>query len=684
MSELELTPDQARVEDALRGADPLVDAGRLLAGATSAADTPARDLQELIDLHADEALAFLEALTGDSKLAEDVLEEALAAAAPPLDLADLLGLARARATRRLASSGVGKTGPLDLPVDARALLLLRHGLGLSTTQLSRAGEARPGTALVHAAEVLERAVPTPTHPDSAELARLLARDVADVACAGDRARLADLALDPALAPTVERVHAALSVPVVVAPAGLRARVEARRASDRPGDRAGARVALRCTYCHDGLTAGDACHCATCLAPHHPDCFAAHGRCGVHGCGGARVVRAGLPAPRPAPPRSPWWFAAGGALGGALVTAALFVSLAPGERGRAPHPSDPPPKVERPRPAPVAPVAPPARSMTAEELRGLFTDDQPDWRSIAVVAGALERRAPTDPERADLRAIREECELQLRSEELYLQGREIVVARDVARYDEALRLLARVDSGARIHPDARAYVQWIQADQDVRGAALAYAQGDERRAVELLGRALTADALGPEARSSILTRRTAWLRVATALRRGEQLFAHVGRNPVEVRDELRRVLQLEPDPANQFHVRAKALLLELEQELPLPREDLLGRALAALEQGDVERAGRDLAALDETSTVTPDELARIQEAVVALEREKRLVAQATTNFRNDREETFMAAYEAMKLLARWLPRDHEQRAAAERLKGNLKKRFESPVIQRDER
>jgi hypothetical protein len=680
MSELELSPELRRVEDALRGAGPLVDAERLLAGATGAASTPARDLQGLIDLHADEALAFLEALTGDSKLAEEVLEETLAAATPPLDLADLLGQARARATRRLASSGVGKTGPLDLAVDVRALLLLRHGLGLTTTQLARAGEARPGTALLHAAEALERVVPTPTHPDSAELARLLARDVADVADAGDRARLADLALDPALAPTVERVRAALSVPVVVAPAGLRERVEARCASDGVARR----VALRCTYCHDGLAAGDACHCATCLAPHHPDCFAAHGRCGVHGCGGARVVRAGLPAPRPAPPRSPWWFAAGGALGGALVTAALFLSLAPGERDGAAHPGAPPTVRPTARPTPVAPVAPPERSTTAQELRGLLTDDQPDWRSIAGVAGALERRAPTDPERADLRAIREECELQLRSEELCARAADIVNARDVARYDEALRLLARVDSGARIHPDARAYVQWIQADQDVRQAALAYAQGDERRAVDLLGRALTADALGPEARSSILTRRTTWLRVATAYRRGELLFAHVGRNPIEVRDELRRVLQLEPDPANQFHVGAKALLEKLERELPLPREELLGRALAALEQGDVERAGRDLATLAETSTVTPDELARIQDAVVALEREKRLVAQATTHFRNDREETFMAAYEAMKLLARWLPPDHPQRAAAERLRADFAEHLASPLIRGDDR
>ena len=66
------------------------------------------------------------------------------------------------------------------------------------------------------------------------------------------------------------------------------------------------VRLRCAYCHDDLRRAEAACCAACLAPHHPDCVAGHGRCAAPGCAETRVLRAGAPpAPtvtRPARPR----------------------------------------------------------------------------------------------------------------------------------------------------------------------------------------------------------------------------------------------------------------------------------------------------------------------------------------------------------------------------------------------
>lgn len=43
------------------------------------------------------------------------------------------------------------------------------------------------------------------------------------------------------------------------------------------------IALACSYCHDSLTRGEASYCASCLAPHHTDCFQSHGRCSAMGC-----------------------------------------------------------------------------------------------------------------------------------------------------------------------------------------------------------------------------------------------------------------------------------------------------------------------------------------------------------------------------------------------------------------
>lgn len=51
------------------------------------------------------------------------------------------------------------------------------------------------------------------------------------------------------------------------------------------------ISLACVYCHDRLVRPDASYCASCLAPHHADCFQSHGRCSAPGCGETYLVRA---------------------------------------------------------------------------------------------------------------------------------------------------------------------------------------------------------------------------------------------------------------------------------------------------------------------------------------------------------------------------------------------------------
>jgi hypothetical protein len=63
-------------------------------------------------------------------------------------------------------------------------------------------------------------------------------------------------------------------------------------------RVGSLVVLHCTFCHGELDRLDAVYCASCLAPHHGDCFAGHGRCSVPGCGERDAVRPKKAAPRP--------------------------------------------------------------------------------------------------------------------------------------------------------------------------------------------------------------------------------------------------------------------------------------------------------------------------------------------------------------------------------------------------
>jgi hypothetical protein len=112
------------------------------------------------------------------------------------------------------------------------------------------------------------------------------------------------------------------------------------------------IALVCALCHDVLARTDACYCASCLAPHHGECWRARGRCSAFGCEETRTVRPALEsaAVRPAWSLRSVAFAAALVAGGALGAAAIL------------------PRFERPDPpAPVTPQGDPvAKERAAAE------------------------------------------------------------------------------------------------------------------------------------------------------------------------------------------------------------------------------------------------------------------------------------------------------------------------------
>jgi hypothetical protein len=95
-----------------------------------------------------------------------------------------------------------------------------------------------------------------------------------------------------------RVEEESDVPVVKLPdtEALRGALERRAAKDRDHqaqiDAVAARVSLQCTYCHAGMARKETTFCASCLAPHHEDCFREHGRCAAPGCGEQVAVHPG--------------------------------------------------------------------------------------------------------------------------------------------------------------------------------------------------------------------------------------------------------------------------------------------------------------------------------------------------------------------------------------------------------
>lgn len=148
-----------------------------------------------------------------------------------------------------------------------------------------------------------------------------------VGCAACRAARQDTAR------CLEEVAAPPEAPPPQIWSAIRSRIERSGGDDPVRDAEGSAVIhLACSFCRGGLIRRNAVYCASCLAPHHSDCFNEYGRCSVMGCGEQRVVlpRA-LPrpeAPLPEPPRrARWpWLLVALASGGVLGTAAFGPSL----------------------------------------------------------------------------------------------------------------------------------------------------------------------------------------------------------------------------------------------------------------------------------------------------------------------------------------------------------------------
>jgi len=339
--------------------------------AEAALAAPADPRRWAFEEHAPTVHGYLLALVpGDGWLAEQATGAAFAELAPDADpgLAELLLAARQAAQAQLAKGGApsGGAGLAGLAFDERALLLERR-LGLGLEALARTWSAVParleerlreaGRALVRR---LDPADGLEAGAAAAEAALLDGVDHQRDPLAAE-ARLVDAALDllpdPAARAHAEHLAAcaycaalteALEDALTAQPTDLpdaertwKGVVAAAEPPGRSAEELGIAVAVSCCYCHDRLSRARAAFCATCLAPHHPDCFAAHGGCSAPGCPGAELVRPGGPANGGGRQGAGGWqrgLAAVGAaaiLGGVAAAAAAWGASATAPRDLAP-------------------------------------------------------------------------------------------------------------------------------------------------------------------------------------------------------------------------------------------------------------------------------------------------------------------------------------------------------------
>lgn len=312
------------------------------------------------------------------------------------------------------------------------------------------------------------------------------------------------------------------------------------------------------------------------------------------------------------------------------------------------------------------------ALVVTDVKGRMSAAQPEWTGIIKFLTDAQDCAENSQQADVLRAFRSECEQNRQCEVWYQRAVDVVNGRDVNNYQTALRLLEAVTKGGpqiRISPDAQAYYQWIQADLDVRQAQRHYENGDERRAFMLLDKAMQFEVLGPEARNSVKTRKTSWKRVVTAFNEGMRLYEQ-GTADMDVRrraqEEFERVLQLEPNTQNRYHVRARNLLQGIKEGQRMTLEARLESGLNAVQNREWSGAFEFFSQVMADPNHKPAHEQQMRNSVIEVAKKGQLVKQAKNDFTNGREERYLNIYAAMKLLRQWLPANHKDREDCEKL------------------
>ncbi|MBL4848712.1 MAG: FHA domain-containing protein [Planctomycetes bacterium] len=193
-----------------------------------------------------------------------------------------------------------------------------------------------------------------------------------------------------------------------------------------------------------------------------------------------------------------------------------------------------------------------------------TSQTPDWgRGLKLLRTAKEY-ADGDDDRSKVGALSGRYERNWKDEQAYMRGVDVIQAGQPERYDAAREYFKEVHPRSRVYRHAVAYLQWIDADEDVRRAQTAYDDGDHRRAFQLLSDAFNHESLDKPAKESVRHLHIRWSRVVGSYDRGLELKNKKKHKEAIV--EFEQVLKSEPNARNSLHVRARKeiqLIIEIE-------------------------------------------------------------------------------------------------------------------------
>ena len=296
---------------------------------------------------------------------------------------------------------------------------------------------------------------------------------------------------------------------------------------------------------------------------------------------------------------------------------------------------------------------------------------PHWGRAEDMIVSLLPLALEDKEREELIGYLEICRNNMEDETLYAQAVQIAQRRSANDYPKALALLRRIRTSSVIYPDARAYLDWIAADQLVRAAVEAFDGGRGEEALRLLREAGDEHdaALGEAARKSVDEKVVLISQVLSRWQRAKNLGTRA-----EALKPLEEVIALLEDrPENEYRIMAQLMFDRIGSSLGKNAETYLEEGLRQLEAafGDgfnAPHAAEGAMAAFERVLEDPghkrDQIVRIKSAVSQREGDTRFLYRAEKLRKANRTDTYGDLLPRLKLLKTWLPPGKQQSQASE--------------------
>ena len=293
-----------------------------------------------------------------------------------------------------------------------------------------------------------------------------------------------------------------------------------------------------------------------------------------------------------------------------------------------------------------------------------TRNTPDWnRGLKLLKRASEF-ADSPDDRSTIRTNADKFERNRRDEVAYMRGVAIVRERAVERYPQAREFFEQVHPRSRVYPDARAYLEWIEADIAVRRAKEAYDLGQSRLAFQLLSEALNHDVLGEDAIDSVKRRHTSWRRVVRGFERAREHKA--ADELAAARKEFELVLRNEKNPDNHYYKEARAEIRVIDIIIKSTYDRKVAQAKEALRDRDWGKVHLWANEIVKDKNRQPRDVAMIRAEVAKANKDHRLLKRAEREFLRDNVDEFVNMGITLRTLANWLPKGHPDREKAKKL------------------